>query len=161
MSYRKFFNWLLAASALVLLGAWRYSLGHEPQMYACTSGHMLGVSLGNGSLTASIKSANGTFPYPRGLHFGNPKTIRDARGMFGGWRLERTTDTPAWGFRPAAPRLPAAVIHRVSVPLWALWLALVTGTLVVFKRLEKQSASGKERLLAEKSAADRQTDDAA
>lgn len=157
MTYRRFFNYLLAASSLLLLGAWCYSLKHQPQVYACTSAHMLGFSLGNGSLTASVKSANGSLPYPRGLHFGNLEVPWDARGIFGEWRLGRTTDTPPWGFRPVAPRPSAATIHRASVPLWALWLVFITVTLVVFKRMERRSASGKERLLAEKSDSDRST----
>lgn len=151
MTYRRYFNYLLAASLVIILGAWAYSTGHQSGVYVSSSRQVFSITIGHGSLAAAVRSG-GSMSSPLTVNFMSQKVPMRPYALFGEWHLIGQLQTPPPGF-PAPPG-PIPKLYLAMIPLWAVWLSGIGALLVCFKRLEKRSAPAKEKRLAESAASD-------
>ncbi|RYD21119.1 MAG: hypothetical protein EOP88_12565 [Verrucomicrobiaceae bacterium] len=158
MTYRRYFNYLLAASLVILLGAWAYSTGHQSGVHVSASRQVFSITIANGSLAAAVRSG-GSVSSPLTASFMSQKVPMRPYALFGEWRLIGQLQPPPPGF-PTPPG-PIPELHLAMIPLWAVWLFGIGSLLVCFKRLEKRSAPAKEKRLAESAASDRVAGDPA
>lgn len=179
MTWSRLFRRTAATSTLVLVGMWLWSLCckteisyHPDSLGLSVTQACVGVRhseyhpQGTGTSFGGGKPpAKGTITpfYPMGYP-GEPSWIQrnfsihhvpvastPATGLLGTWKQELRREIKTFSFPPMGrPEDRPFWIHRtVYFPLWVPWLFFVTSALVLCRFMEKRTASGKEKELAE------------
>ena len=166
MTYRKLFKRLLAASTLILLLVWGYSLLRQPRVVIHTPGLAFDLSINHGSLLTGIRSDAKVIAHTYSVQSANPPVRLDSRRLFGEWESARRTGetriyprgTPrSPGGFPIGPPTASTVrtTRDITMPLWAPWLVFIATSFIFCRWREKRSSRGKEKTLAEQAIPDR------
>lgn len=159
MTWRKIFLYLLLTSTLVLAAVSTFSLWYETQVTI----RSLRCSVLKGTIATEVTEWRNQEPGISGLDTPGisfrqrPLEHAPVGYAWGGWKSYREESklmdvTFRAGIRHEAAAL--RVKHILHIPLWAPWLLFVGCTYAFCKRMEKQSASGMEKELAEQRAQD-------
>lgn len=156
MTHRRLFLWLFTGSTALLLMAWGVSLFRQPMALVFMPGREFSLSLCPGFLRLEVESEAWKITHGRGMIFTKSRTVTAPHLGVWVWNWESSTGRKSIAARPSGPRLATTDVksHRISFPLWAPWLIFTVGTFVVCQWLEKRSAAGREKMLAEGAGSD-------
>lgn len=149
MTYRKLFLRLFTGSTVLLLVLWGVSL-----FYSATARRtpfrftIIHGTLESGFTRTAPMSANNDIVFIETFN-GGFQALPD-RGMahpLGRWKAAREGEHVLPKPSPTDP--PDLVIDTLHVPLWVPWLLIVSCAFFFCRLMEKRSASGREKRLAE------------
>ena len=146
MTYRRLFLWLFTGSTVVLLVIWGVSLFHSTTFRRSP----FGFTIIHGTLESTfLRMEPGSHVVLHETPDGGFRKLPD-RGMdhpLGRWKATRVGGHFSNKHHPASP--PDFSIRTLHVPLWGPWLVFVSCAFVLCKLMERRSASGREKRLAE------------
>lgn len=169
MTYRKLFLWILAASTLAVAALWTWSCWGHAQVRASRSGHgSYLAAIWSGTVILELYSSEvrptkeeaDAVPLPQ--HFFLPG--RRSHDWSFGWTSSSDLASRFYKYRRTGEfdlekkfqpfvmghsSLYYNAAYRVDFPLWVPWLVMVGTALVVTRWMERRSASGKEKRMAE------------
>ncbi|RYD21118.1 MAG: hypothetical protein EOP88_12560 [Verrucomicrobiaceae bacterium] len=156
MTHRRLFLWLFTISTALLIMAWGVSLFRQPMALVFMPGREFSLSLCPGFLRLEVESEAWKITHGRGMIFTKSRTVSSPHLGVWVWNRESSTARKSISTHRTSPPLAITDVrsHRISFPLWAPWLIFTGGTFVVCRWLEKRSAAGREKMLAESAALD-------